>query len=121
MADRTRLPGSEFVSKDKVELMISQALEPINRKLGELQSHAFSFYGNGSGRRGKLEEMEDVQTERWEEQKKWRNTVDELLTKFNNTIVSKTAVVKDRRWLFSTALTLLSVIGGLVIEYLHKH
>ncbi|HEY1645890.1 MAG TPA: hypothetical protein VGF75_05990 [Candidatus Saccharimonadales bacterium] len=120
MADKIRLPGSEFVSKDRVELMIKQALEPINTKLGNLEKHAYSFYGNGSGNKGKLEIMEDVQTDRWNEQKEWRKEVNEKLSKLGNILVSGTAVAKDRRWLVATGITALAVIGDLMIKFWGK-
>lgn len=120
MPEKTRLPGTEFVSKDKVELMIAQALEPINRKLGNLESHAYSLYGNGSGRKGKLDIMEEVQTERWEEQKSWRTVIEGKINEVTSVLSSGKAVARDRRWWVATGLTLLSVIGSLLMEYLKK-
>lgn len=111
MPDRPH--GSQFVTRDGVELMIMQALDPIKRQLNSMQAHGESLYGNGSGKPGKIEEIESKQDDRWGKQEDWKKTVDSSLRHVTNILSTKTAVAKDRRWIVAQVLTLALILADI--------
>jgi len=111
--DNPQRRGSDFVTREGIELMILQALQPIQSELQAIKAHGQSLYGNGSGKPGKLEEMEEKQDERWNEQNDWKEEVNRKLNGVTSLLASKTAVAKDRRWIIAQVLTALLILGDL--------
>lgn len=112
------LPGS--ISRTEVELMLEQTLNPIQQELAAIKAHNSSWYGNGSGRKGFIERMEDTQNERWQEQKEFKEQMlafkDQVLgalNKLNHAVKSgastTTAVQKDRKAWLKTGLVILGI------------
>lgn len=106
------LPG--YISKVEVELMIEQTLKPIHQELAEIKAHNSSWYGNGSGRKGYIERMEESQNERWREQVAFKDQVLAELAKLSHTIksvtASTTAVRNDRHRIITVSLVILGIV-----------
>lgn len=105
------LPG--YISKVEVELMIEQTLKPIHQELTEIKAHNSSWYGNGSGRKGYIERMEESQNQRWSEQVAFKEQVLAELAKLSHTIksvtASTTAVRNDRHRIITVGLVILGI------------
>lgn len=93
--------------------MIEQTLKPIHQELTEIKAHNSSWYGNGSGRKGYIERMEESQNARWQEQAAFKEQVLAELAKLSHTIksvtASTTAVRNDRHRMITVGLVILGI------------
>ena len=109
----------DFLPAEEIRNMVDQKLaalktdlethrSEVNVRLSDISKHLVEVYGNGSGKKGALDNMKDVQDERWAQQQtkddeRWkklvtsRETVDQALMQFKELYETESRQANEER------------------------
>jgi hypothetical protein len=102
------------VTKERVELMIRDAIDPIKQDVARIVTVQSEIYGNGSGRQGYLERTKEAQDKVNVEVLSKLSTLELTLSTYTG---ASSAVHKDRREWLRTGLILLGILTDILIRH----